>query len=72
MAKRGVVAEPGLFTRADYEVLMRERRRLNDLIAVLDKAQACGVECSAFREMRNKIDEQLSMIQAHFMNPIPG
>lgn len=60
-----------LFTRGDYELLRRERRRLNDLIPKLEKAQACGVACESFRSMRDEIDTQLAAIEQHFMTPPP-
>ena len=62
----------GLFTREHYDTLHTERRKLNDLIATLDKAEQCGVNCDAYRAMRQDVDNQLAAIQQHFMNPVPS
>jgi hypothetical protein len=73
MAKK--TASPGaadpLFTRQDYETLRRERRRLNDLIEMCDRAEACGIDVGIYRTMRSEIDGQLSAIETHFMSPPP-
>ena len=60
-----------MFSKADYETLVRTRRDLNDMIQRLDKAQACGVDCAIFRQQRDELDQQLSQIQQHFMTPPP-
>lgn len=65
------VADAGIYSKSDYDLLIKERRRLNDLIVTLDKLQACGVECATYREMRDNIDKQLAAIQQHFMTPAP-
>ena len=68
---RARAAESGMFTKADYETLVAERRRLNDLITTMDKAEACGVSCAVFRQQVADIDAQLQAIQTHFMTPPP-
>lgn len=60
-----------LYSRADYDLLIAERRRLNDLIGHLDKMEACGIDCTLHRQMRSDIDKQLEAIQQNFMNPPP-
>lgn len=72
MAKRKSDMPTGLFTRQHYELLVSERRKLNDLIATLDKAEQCGVNCDTYRAMRNDIDRQLEQIHQHFMTPPPS
>lgn len=62
----------GLFDGNDYRMLLEARRRLNGLIDMLDKAQACGINCDTLRAMRASIDQQLEQIQHHFMTPPPG
>jgi hypothetical protein len=61
----------GLFTKQHYEMLISERRKLNDLIGTLDRAEQCGVDCATYRAMRTDIDNQLAAIQQHFMTPAP-
>jgi len=61
-----------MFSRQDYELLRRERRRLADLITLLDRAEACGIACDTFRGMRQQIDDQLAAIEQHFMTPVPS
>jgi hypothetical protein len=73
MAKKMVQPDTnGMFTREHYQMLINERRNLNDMIATLDKAQQCGVDCAMYRQMRQDIDSQLSAIQQHFMSPPPN
>ena len=72
MARKATTVVPtGLFTKQHYDMLITERRKLNDLIGTLDKAEACGVNCDTYRAMRNDIDNQLAQIQQHFMTPTP-
>lgn len=61
-----------LFTRADYDQLRAARRRLNDLLTTIDKAQACGIACDFIRQQRDEVDAQLAAIEQHFMTPPPG
>lgn len=72
MAKSKSVQQQGLYTKADYQLLINERRNLNDLIAIMDKAEQCGVDVSVYRQMRQDIDNQLAAIHTHFMTPAPG
>lgn len=62
---------PQLFDREQYKLLIAERKRLNNLIGTLDKAAACGIDCTMYRQMRDDIDKQLEAIQTHFMTPPP-
>lgn len=61
-----------LFNQADYASLRTARQQLNNLVAVLDKAQACGVDVSMYRSMRQDIDDQLAQIEQHFMQHLAG
>jgi len=70
MAKRST-QQSGMFSKADYENLVRTRRNLNEMITTLDKAQACGVDCAVYRQQRDDLDKQLEQIQLHFMTPPP-
>jgi hypothetical protein len=70
MAKRNSPGN-GIFTKADYEALVRTRRSLNDMITTFDKAEACGVDCAVYRQQNSDLDKQLEMIHTHFMTPPP-
>lgn len=71
MAKAKYAADPGMFTLADYQALRSARRNLNDLLGKIDRAKACGVDCSQYEQMRQEIDAQLAAIEQHFMTPPP-
>ena len=72
MAKSQSAGTDQLFTRADYDQLRLHRRKLNDLLQKIDKAQACGVGCDFIRAQRDETDAQLAAIEQHFMTPPPG
>lgn len=72
MAKKQIQPVTSIFTRAHYDTLVAERRRLGDLVQTLDKAEQCGIECAMYRQMRDEIDRQLAAIQQHFMTPPPS
>lgn len=72
MAKQKTSAVPGLFTADDYAALRRARADLNNLLGKMDKAKACGVDCTMYEQMRSDIDSQLAAIQQHFMTPPPA
>lgn len=75
MAKHKAQAVPQgdqLFTRADYDALRAARRRLNDLVQKLDKAEACGADCQALRQIVAETDRQAANIELHFMTPPPA
>lgn len=71
MAKSKISVPSGIFTAADYQSLRTARRSLNDLLSKLDKARACGVDCSMYEQMRQDLDAQLAAIEQHFMTPAP-
>jgi hypothetical protein len=64
--------QTGIFNRADYETLVRVERDLNEMLPLLDKADSCGVDCAVFRQQRDDLAKQLSLIKQHFMTPPPG
>jgi hypothetical protein len=71
MARKQSAMSPGIFSKADYQTLIDERRNLNDMITTLEKAEQCGMDCAIFKQMRSDIDSQLAAIHQHFMNPPP-
>lgn len=72
MAKGKSVQQPGIFTASDYQMLRNARTDLANVLAKIDKAKACGVDCSMYEQMRADIDAQLAAIELHFMTPPPS
>lgn len=71
MAKAKSSAAPGLFSAQDYSDLRAARLKLANLVQKMDKARACGADCSAFDDARKSLDDQLAAIELHFMTPAP-
>jgi len=69
---RNRAAADALFTKTDYETLVKVERQLNDMITTLDKAELCGVNCAVWRQQRQDLATQLAAIKQHFMTPPPG
>lgn len=65
-------SDDALFTKADYNTLRLHRRKMNDLLHMIDKAEACGIACDFIRQQRDAVDKQLEAIEQHFMTPPPG
>lgn len=61
----------GLFTLQDYNTLRAHRRNLSKFLETATKAEACGVSCDFIRQQRDQTDQQLAMIEQHFMTPAP-
>ena len=72
MSKSKAVQVSGVYDRADYESLRAARTAIGQLVGKLDKARACGVDCSGYEQMRAEIDAQLAAIEQHFMTPPPN
>ncbi len=60
-----------IFTKTDHTALKKAQRQLHDLLPMVDNADACGVECDAFRSVMDEISKQLAEIESRFMTPIP-
>lgn len=71
MGKQRAATDERLYNKEQYQLLIAERRRLQSLVALCDKAEACGIDVSTYRAMRDEIDKQLEAIQTHFMTPAP-
>ena len=69
MAKTARMQEGQLYNQEQVQLLLQERRRLNELIGTLDRAAACGIDCTMYRQMRDEIDKQLEAIYQNFMAP---
>jgi hypothetical protein len=72
MAAKQQVTTDSLFNKTDYEQLRLHRRKMNDLLTVIDKASACGIACDFIKQQRDEVDQQLAAIEQHFMTPPPG
>lgn len=48
----------------------RAMGRLRGLLAKLDQAEACGVDCQQFRVMADELGKQLLAIHTHAFKPI--
>jgi hypothetical protein len=59
------------FDREDFQKLKDAQRQLNDLLSVMDRAEACGTDCQVFREVTREYLERLMNIEREFMNPPP-
>lgn len=64
-------AVTGIFNASDYSALRKARLGLSEMIAKMDRAKACGVDCAQYAAMRDDIDAQLAAIEQHFMTPAP-
>ncbi len=59
-----------IFDRRQLEALKQSQRALHDLLPTIDKAESCGVECSAFRAIAQDLATRLANIERHFMSDI--
>jgi len=71
MAKQKTISSPGMFGAAEHQALRTARKSLNELIGKMDRARACGADCSQIEVARQSIDDQLAQIEALFMTPAP-
>ena len=55
------------FTRADLKEANEALRKLADLLPVLDKAEACGVDCATYRQIIEVQRERISNLIREFM-----
>ena len=59
------------FTAEDYRKLKDQQRKLHDMLPLLDKGKACGVDCQPLCEMRMFILNTLEQIELNFFTPPP-
>lgn len=71
MSNGEAIKPPGVFGREDYNRLKEAQRVLHDLQPFLDKAEACGVDCSGYRGLSEQFSGMLSSIESEFMSPAP-
>lgn len=62
---------PRVFTREDYEQVRKAQRDLHDASIVMDKAEACGIDVSALRQIKDELMDFLVSIEKEFMSPPP-
>lgn len=66
MAKK---LEIKIFNEEDVQEMKQARRTLDEVLPLMDKAEKCGVECQVFREVRDRVADQLKNLEAEFMKP---
>ena len=64
-------AQVNPFDDRDCEKLKDAQRLLHDLQPYLDKAEACGVDCSGYRGLSEQFGTMLTSIEREFMTPPP-
>lgn len=67
MATKNRLNRPELFNAQDAAEIDGHITRLDDWMREADRAQACGIDCSALRSMRDDLSAQLKAIKAHYM-----
>lgn len=60
-----------IFDRSQYDQLRAGLERLGRLVEVMDKAEACGINCEGFRGVHDHLSQQLEAIERNFMSPPP-
>ena len=66
MAKK---LEIQIFNDDDVLEMKQARRTLDEVLPLMDKAEKCGIECQVFKEVRERISDQLKNLEAEFMKP---
>lgn len=59
------------WTAKDWENLQNGKRILHDALPIIDKVEACGVDCQAWREIHREILNRFDMIESNFMPTKP-
>jgi hypothetical protein len=60
-----------IFDKTHYAALKEAQRKLHDLIATLDSAEACGMECADLRQAHADFLDKLTKIEQAFFTPPP-
>jgi hypothetical protein len=58
------------FAPEQQELCLRCLRSLHDLMPVLDRAEACGIDCQRYRAIADEETRILEAIRANFMTPL--
>lgn len=53
-------------SRELYNKLIEDQRRLSDILAEMDKAEECGIDCQAFRDLHKQALEQNMALAAKY------
>lgn len=59
------------FTIQDRDRLHEAQRALHDVLPMLDKAGACGVDCGPYKEICEKLQKDLDAIKTLWMDKLP-
>jgi hypothetical protein len=60
-----------IFSKAHYDSLIKAERELHDVLPDIDSAEACGLDCTAYRDAVLRLQESFSSVKQHFMTPPP-
>lgn len=52
------MSEQVTISRELYNKLIADQRRLTDILPELDKAEECGIDCQAYRQLHKEALEQ--------------
>ena len=58
-------------TKDDYKKVIEAQRGLHDLLPVLDAAERAGMDCAAYREVHNFLQESYAKLIKEFFTPPP-
>ena len=61
------MADIVLFDQSHHDALVKARTALGAVQGIIQKAQACGIDCQDKEERRKEYDQILSLYQQHFM-----
>lgn len=68
----GPFDQPQFLTQRHIDALTEAERQLRDKLPILDKAEACGINCQGYRQLMHDKLEQIAKIKLHFGPKIPG
>lgn len=71
-SKRQLEAGENPLSRADYQAILEGERVLHDTLPLIESAEACGMECQAFREIYKFTQDKFAALKQHFFTPPPG
>ena len=72
MVTQATYQSPSVTLSADHQTLcIYTLRALQDFIPLLNDVQACGVDCSAYSALREKLVEVATEIKARFCDNKP-
>lgn len=58
-------------TLHNYNELKRGQRLINEQLALLEKAESCGIDCQVFREGVQQVMGRITALEQQFFTPPP-